>query len=163
LAETPPNPPRNSRFFDLERDRSKQELYRPDSLLRTTEWGLLTVGSLLAALAFPPYFIQVLLLAFFNAGGLFWVTHLSEKGRQRLRQFEAEFSEGHKQEEAGLYKEAAELYARLYPLYQDFPRIAEIAARRIEFLKKTQPQAFSVKATKAAKPARPAKKKKKKP
>jgi hypothetical protein len=82
-----------------------------------------------------------------------------QKGRQRLRQFEAEFSEGHKKEEAGLYRDAAELYARLYPLYQDFPRIAEIAARRIEFLKKTQPQAF------AAKPAKKSgsPKKKKKP
>jgi hypothetical protein len=131
-----------SRFFDVEKDRSRQELYRPASILRTTEWGLLTFTSLLVAWAFPPYFIQVLILAFFNAGGLFWVTYLSEKGRQRLREFEAEFSVGHKKEEEGHYKQAAEIYESLIPRFQDFPRIAEIAVRHIELLKKKFPASF---------------------
>ena len=143
MAEDPKNSKQlRSRFFDVEKDRGRQELYRPASILRTTEWGLLTFTSLLVAWAFPPYFIQVLILAFFNAGGLFWVTYLSEKGRQRLREFEAEFSVGHKKEEAGQYKQAIEIYAGLIPRFQDFPRIAEIAVRHIELLKKKNLDAF---------------------
>lgn len=158
MAEEPQNPKSPSRFFDVEKDRGRQEIYRPTSILRTTEWGLLTFTSLLVAWAFPPYFIQVLILAFFNAGGLFWITYLSEKGRQRLREFEEEFSAGHKKEEAGLYKEAAELYEQLIPRYQDFPRIAEIAVRHIELLKKNFPSSFEsekIKKSKSSKKRKP--------
>lgn len=154
MAEDPQKPKLRSRFFDVEKDRSRQEIYRPTSILRTTEWGLLTFTSLLVAWAFPPYFIQVLILAFFNAGGLFWVTYLSEKGRQRLREFEAEFSAGHKAEEAGHYKEAVKLYELLIPRFQDFPRIAEIAVRHIELLKKKFPQEFEPEIIKSKTPSK---------
>jgi hypothetical protein len=151
MAETPDKTPPPSDLGGLEKDRQKAELYRPASILRTTEWGLLTVGSLLAGLLFPPYFVAVLWLAFFNAGGLLWVTHLSETGRLRLREFEREFSEGHKHEEAGHFRLAAEFYAGLVPKYQDFPKIAEIASRRIEHLKREHPAAFAAKPPKKIK------------
>jgi hypothetical protein len=151
LPDDPQKPQRPSRFFDLEKDKAREEIYRPASILRTTEWGLLTFTSLLVAWAFPPYFIQVLILAFFNAGGLFWITYLSEKGRQRLKDFEAEFSVGHKEEEAGHYREAAGIYEKLIPRFQDFPRIAEIAVRHIQALKKKHPQAFKSKNPKKSK------------
>src|SRR5438876_7161629 len=115
MAGTPEKPKTPSEIAGLEKDRQKAELYRPASILRTTEWGLLTVGSLLAALAFPPYFIAVLWSAFFSAGGMLWVTHLSEAGRLRLREFEREFSDGHEKEEAGKFREAAEIYGALIP------------------------------------------------
>jgi hypothetical protein len=142
MADTPQKPQTPVERVGLEKDRTKVELYRPASILRTTEWGLLTVTSLLAALAFPPYFIAVLWSAFFSAGGMLWVTHLSESGRLRLKGFEREFSEGHSLEEAGQYQQACDFYAALAPKFQDYPKIAEIALRRIEYLKAEHPQAF---------------------
>lgn len=156
MADTPEKPKSELKLPGLEQDQTRTELYRPSSILRTTEWGLLTITSLVAAFAFPPYFVAVLWLAFLNAGGLLWVTHLSEAGRARLREFEREFSEGHLHEEAGDFRAAADFYASLIPKYQDFPKIAEIASRRIEHLKKQHPQAFAVKAAAPA-PARSAK------
>jgi hypothetical protein len=139
MPDTPEQPERHRSFFDVESDRKREEIYRPPSILRTTEWGLLTVTSLLAALAFPPYFISALSLAFFNAGGMLWITHLSERGRQRLKEFEKEFSEGHRLEEAGHFGEAIQHYSGLIPHFQDFPKIAEIARRRIDYLKAQKP------------------------
>lgn len=140
-----PQPPsqRHTGFFDLEKDPARAELTRPSSMLRTTEWGGLTLLSLLATLAFPPYFVTVLWVAFLNAGGLLWVTHLSEEGRRRLRQFERDFAKGHALEEAGKVKEAAEAYAALVPAYRADPKIAEIATRRIGYLKSKFPRAFA--------------------
>jgi hypothetical protein len=142
MAENPEKPRDPSELPRIENDRARLELYRPASILRTTEWGLLTITSLVASFAFPPYFIAVLWLAFFNAGGMLWVTHLSESGRLRLRDFEREFSQGHQMEEAGKFREAAEHYATLVPKYQDFPKIAEIAKSRIEYLKTQKSFAF---------------------
>lgn len=143
MADTPEKPKTSFELAGFEKDRRKAELYRPASILRTTEWGLLTVGSLLAALAFPPYFIAVLGSAFFSAGGMLWVTHLTEAGRLRLKEFEREFSLGHLKEEEGKFREAADYYASLVPKYQDYAKIAEIATRRIEFLKEQHPQQFA--------------------
>lgn len=130
-----PEKPKTGREGAFESDSSRVELYRPKSILRTTEWGLLTISFLLSSFAFPPYFISVLVLAFFNAGGLLWVTHLNEKGRLRLIEFEKEFSEGHQREEAGQFAEAIAFYQSLVPKYQDFPKISEIASHRIQHLK----------------------------
>ena len=126
-------PERHGGFFDLERDPKRAELTRPRSLLRSTEWGGLTLLSLLASWAFPPYFVSIMALAFLNAGGLFWVTHLSEAGRLRLRQFEREFAVGHALEEAGDFARAAAVYAALLPRYADQPKIAEIARQTTVF------------------------------
>ena len=131
-------PERHSAFFDLERDPQRAELTKPASLLRTTEWGGLTFLSLLVSLAFPPYFVQVMLLAFLNAGGLLWITHLSESGRQRLREFEREFAAGHDLEEASDVAGALKIYEALVPRYADQPKIAEIAVRRMQHLRSLQ-------------------------
>jgi hypothetical protein len=139
---------RHRAFFDLERDPKRIELTRPRSLLKSTEWGGLTLLSLLVSWAFPPYFVTVMALAFLNAGGMLWVTHLSEAGRQRLRQFEREFAEGHAMEEAGRYRQAVAHYEALIPRYQDQPKIAEIATRRIEHLRHEHPTAFEGKRSK---------------
>ena len=130
-----PTPQRHDAFFDLERDPSRDALTRPASMLRSTEWGGLTMLSLLAGLAFPPYFISVMALAFLNAGGMLWVTHLNEAGRRRLKEFEAEFAVGHAMEERGDEAAAAEFYDALVPRYADVPRIAAIAEHRGRFLR----------------------------
>ncbi len=136
-------PPKlRSGFWGLDTGKA-QQLYRPHTLMRTTEWGGLTLVTLLSAFLFPPYFVAVLGLAFLNAGGLLWVTHLSEKGRQRLLQFEAEFRKGFEQEQAGQYEKAAALYSSLVPRFQDFPKIAEIASHRVKYLQTEHPEAFA--------------------
>jgi hypothetical protein len=152
MSQEPLPPKLKSGFFDLDLGAAKaqQQLYRPPTLMRTTEWGLLTVTALLSALLFPPYFITVLTIAFLNAGGLLWVTHLSEKGHLRLQEFEREFRTGYQLEGQGRFKEAAAFYQQLAPRYQDYPNIADIARRRAEWLKEEHPEAFG-------KPAKPAK------
>ncbi|MGH7442159.1 MAG: hypothetical protein ACREKE_05730, partial [bacterium] len=135
---------RHSAFFDLEKNPVRDKLTRPQSMLRSTEWGGLTLVSLLAGLAFPPYFISVMALACLNAGGMLWVSHLNDAGRKRLREFEREFSQGHALEERGDYRAAAEFYGRLVTAYDGFPRIAGIARHQVDQLRQTQPTAFSL-------------------
>jgi hypothetical protein len=142
---------RHAAFFDLERDPQRAALTQPNTLLRTTEWGGLTLVSLLAYWAFPPYFVAVMLLASLNAGGMLWVSHLTEAGRQRLREFEAEFSKGHALEESGKMADAVAYYEGLAPHYQDHPNIAQIALRRADYLRKNHPLAFVKKAKSPAK------------
>jgi hypothetical protein len=85
----------------------------------------------------------VLLLAFLNAGGLLWVTHLTEKGRKRLVEFEAQFRRGYTLEEKKKWKAAADYYASLVPQYLEFPKIAEIAKSRIKYLHQHHSDTFS--------------------
>lgn len=148
-------PPRHSAFFDLEVNPERDRITRPQSMLRSTEWGGLTLLSLLAGLAFPPYFVSVMALACLNAGGMLWVTHLNEAGRLRLRAFEKDFAQGHALEERGDYRAAAEFYAALAPRYADFPRIAQIALHRVEHLRRTHPRAFAAVHAPKAEKARP--------
>jgi len=148
---------RHAAFFDLERDPQRLALTQPNTLLRSTEWGGLTLVSLLAYWAFPPYFVAVMLLASLNAGGMLWVSHLTEAGRQRLREFESEFSRGHALEESGQMAEAVSFYEGLAPRYQDHPHIAQIALRRAEYLRKNHPHAFTKKAKARPSKARAAK------
>lgn len=134
--------PRHSAFFDLESNPERDRLTRPQSMLRSTEWGGLTVVSLLAGLAFPPYFVSVLALACLNAGGMLWVTHLNDAGRRRLREFEKEFAQGHALEERGDARAAVGFYEDLAPRYGDVPRIAGIALHRAEHLRLAHPEIF---------------------
>jgi hypothetical protein len=148
LDEKDPRPPKNT-FFDLELDPKRAELTRPASLLRTTEWGGLTVLSLIASLTFPPYFVTVLLwMAGLNASGLLWVSHLGEVGRRRLREFEREFADGHALEEAGKFAQAVTFYQALAPRYADYPKIAEIATRRADKVLQEHPVHARAKAVK---------------
>jgi hypothetical protein len=118
---------------------------------------LLTLGSLLAAAAFPPYFIQVLWLAFFNANGLLWVTHLNERGRKRLAEFERRFSDGHALEEKGRFAEAVEFYESLPKDFADYPKFGEICASRVAYLRREHPQVFGARKSRrrSASKARP--------
>ena len=158
-----------SNFWDLD-DRPLLKESSPKSLLKTTEWGLMTIASLLASFAFPPYFVTVMTLAFLNAGGLLWVTHLSEKGRQRLRDFEAEFRTGHQYEQTGQWVEAVGVYLSIKPRYEDIQQLVHLCDKRAAKIRREHPEYFPnpsklIKKKAAAKKAkrkpakRPAKKK----
>lgn len=134
-----PKQPSDNVFFDLELDPKRAELTRPASILRTTEWGGLTLLSLIASLTFPPYFVTVLLVAGLNAGGLLWISHLDANGRRRLREFEREFADGHAMEEAGQFEKAVGFYRALAPRYADYPKIAAIATQRAEKIELEHP------------------------
>ncbi|HRU39200.1 MAG TPA: hypothetical protein P5511_04925 [Candidatus Goldiibacteriota bacterium] len=117
--------------------RKKDELLNiKKTLLKKEEWGLLTVLNLMLAAVFPAYFVNILLISFFTEIGHFWTTHLTEKGRMRLIEFEKEFRKGYELEKQGRKSEAVEYYSALIPKYSDHPKIAGIAASRIEQLKK---------------------------
>jgi|SRR5665213_1191707 len=134
---------RQAAFFDLERNPERDAMTRPVSVLRSTEWGGLTLLSLLAGMAFPPYFFSVMALACLNAGGMLWVSHLNEVGRRRLKEFEGEFSVGHALEEEGDFRGAVTHYLALAPRYGDQPQMVQIAVHRAAHLKKEHPEAFS--------------------
>jgi len=57
MSEPSKLPPLKKQFFDLDPKGVSPDLYRPPTLMRTTEWGGLTMLSLLLASLFPPYFI----------------------------------------------------------------------------------------------------------
>ncbi|HDT15140.1 MAG TPA: hypothetical protein ENN55_02925, partial [Firmicutes bacterium] len=96
----------------------------PKTLLKKEEWGLLTVMNLSLALLFPAYFVNILLISFFSEIGHFWTTHLNEKGRARVVEFEKEFRLGYEKEKENQWEQAVEIYEKLVPRYQDIPKIA---------------------------------------
>ncbi|MFP4466202.1 MAG: hypothetical protein ACLFP1_04050 [Candidatus Goldiibacteriota bacterium] len=107
----------------------------PKTLLKKEEWGLLTVMNLSLALLFPAYFVNILLISFFSELGHFWTTHLNEKGRARVVEFEKEFREGYEKEKEKQWEQAVEIYEKIIPKYQDIPKIASIASGRAADIK----------------------------
>lgn len=110
----------------------------PKTLLKKEEWGLLTILNLLLAGIFPAYFVNILLISFFTELGHLWSTHLSEKGRKILIDFEKDFRVGYEKEKTGNYKEAVIIYENLISKYKDQPKIANIAINRIEWIEKNK-------------------------
>jgi hypothetical protein len=108
------------------------------TLLKKEEWGMLTILSLILAGIFPAYFVNILLISFFTELGHLWTTHLSEKGRKILIDFEKEFRVGYEKEKTGDFKGAISVYEGLIPKYKYNPQIANIAANRIEWIKKNK-------------------------
>ncbi|MCX8092999.1 MAG: hypothetical protein N3E50_02380 [Candidatus Goldbacteria bacterium] len=118
---------------------SKEELLNiPRTLLKKEEWGLLTILSLILAGVFPAYFVNILLISFFTELGHLWTTHLSEKGRRLLIEFEKDFRVGYEKEKINDYKGALLVYEKLVKKYKDNPKIAEIAIKRIEWIEKNK-------------------------
>jgi hypothetical protein len=108
----------------------------PKTLMKKEEWGMLTVLSLLLAGIFPAYFVNILLISFFTEVGHLFTTHLTELERQRLLEFEKEFSAGHELEKAGKWAEAVKVYEAIVPKYKDNQKIAGIAIQRIDWIEK---------------------------
>jgi hypothetical protein len=119
--------------------KTKDELVNiPRTLLKKEEWGLLTILNLILAGIFPAYFVNILLISFFTELGHLWTTHLSEKGRKLLIDFEKEFRVGYEKEKAEDYKGAILIYENLVKKYKDNPKIADIAIKRIEWIEKNK-------------------------
>lgn len=118
---------------------TKDELLNiPKTLLKKEEWGLLTILNLILAGIFPAYFVNILLISFFTELGHLWTTHLSEKGRKILIDFEKEFRVGYEKEKAGDFKGAIAVYESLVLRYKDNPKIANIAINRVEWIEKNK-------------------------
>lgn len=119
--------------------KTKDELLNvPKTLLKKEEWGLLTILNLILAGIFPSYFVNILLVSFFTELGHLWTTHLSEKGRKILIEFEKEFRVGYEKEKIGDFKGAIDIYESLVPKYKDNPKIVNIAINRVEWIKKNK-------------------------
>jgi len=129
-----PKPIEAPEFFKEIEDREKL-LNVPKTLLKKEEWGLLTILNLLLAGIFPAYFVNILLVSFFTEVGHLWTTHLTEKERKRLTEFEKEFRVGYEMEQAGNRRGAVKVYESLIPKYADNPKISKIARERADSLK----------------------------
>ncbi len=119
--------------------RTKDEFLNiPKTLLKKEEWGLLTILNLILAGIFPAYFVNILLISFFTELGHLWTTHLSEKGRKLLLDFEKDFRIGYEKEKEGDYERAVQIYETLIKKYKDNPKIAGIAVKRIDWIEKNK-------------------------
>jgi len=121
----------------IKKIQTKEELLNvPRTLLKKEEWGLLTILNLILVGIFPAYFVNILLISFFTELGHLWTTHLSERGRKILIDFEKEFRIGYEKEKIGDFKGAVSIYEKLVVKYKDNPKIAGIAVERINWIEK---------------------------
>jgi len=59
-------------------------------MLKKEDWGGLTILSLLATIAFPPYFVHLMAMAALTELGHLWSTRLDRLQKKRLIEFEKE-------------------------------------------------------------------------
>jgi hypothetical protein len=106
------------------------------TMLKKEDWGGIAVASLLATLAFPPYFIHLMTMAALSEFAHLYTTMKErlEKDRERFQAFEKEFRKGWRLEKAGDKAGAILLYLRLEKDYATLPQAAKIAALRIAHL-----------------------------
>ena len=105
--------------------------------MKRSEWGLFAGASFLLAVAFPPYFLELIAITFLGGMGLLW---RSLKGPERIRlaEFEKKFRVGYRKEQSGSPDEALAVYRSLIKEFKDSPLIIQIAKKQIEILSKTQ-------------------------
>lgn len=104
------------------------------TMLKKENWGGLTIVALLAAYAFPPYFVYLMTMAALTEFAHLWTTHLSEVDQQRFIEFEKEFREGYKLEKSGRIQEALQRYKKLEINYSDLPQACKLATLQIRNL-----------------------------
>ena len=69
--------------------------------MKRSEWGLFTGASFLLAVAFPPYFLELIAITFLGGIGLLWRS-LRASDKIRLAEFEKKFRLGYRRERAHL-------------------------------------------------------------
>ena len=111
----------------------------PQTMLKKEDWGGLTIVALLAAYAFPPYFIYMMTMAALTEFAHLWTTRLTRVDQERFIEFEKEFRKGYKLEKAGQKKEALRLYQKLEKSYADLPQAGKLATLQIRRLTKAPP------------------------
>ena len=111
------------------------------TILKKEDWGGLTIIALLAAYAFPPYFIYLMTMAALTEFAHLWTTKLSREGQEKFIEFEKEFRKGYKLQKEGKIKEALAWYRQLEKRYADLPQGAKLATLQIRQLtgKKNEP------------------------
>lgn len=107
-------------------------------MLKKEDWGGLTIVALLAAYAFPPYFIYLMTMAALTEFAHLWTTRLSRIDQDRFIAFEKEFRKGYKMEKAGRSREALQWYRKLEKEYADLPQAGKLATLQIRNLAKAQ-------------------------
>ena len=122
------------------------------SKLKRSEWGLFTGASFLLAVAFPPYFLELIGITFLGGIGLLWRS-LGASEKIRLSEFEKKFRQGYRKQQDGKVSEALVIYKKLIQEFKESPMITKIAKKQIEVIskrqkKKTPPQKSSTRAKK---------------
>jgi hypothetical protein len=110
------------------------------TILKKEDWGGLTIVALLAAYAFPPYFIYLMTMAALTEFAHLWTTKLSREERERFIEFEKEFRKGYKLQKEGKIQEALVWYRKLEKRYADLPQGAKLATLQIRQLTKKNPE-----------------------
>ena len=108
------------------------------TILKKEDWGGLTIVALLAAYAFPPYFIYLMTMAALTEFAHLWTTKLSREGQERFIEFEKEFRKGYKLEKSHRTQEALKHYRRLEKRYADLPQAEKLATLQIRHLTKVK-------------------------
>jgi hypothetical protein len=106
------------------------------TILKKEDWGGLTIVALLAAYAFPPYFIYLMTMAALTEFAHLWTTKLSREDQERFIEFEKEFRKGYKLERSNQAQAALKHYRRLEKKYADLPQAEKLATLQIRHLTK---------------------------
>lgn len=109
------------------------------TILKKEDWGGLTIVALLAAYAFPPYFIYLMTMAALTEFAHLWTTKLSREEKDRFIEFEKEFRKGYKLQKEGKVQEALAWYRKLEKRYADLPQGAKLATLQIRQLTEKNP------------------------
>jgi len=104
------------------------------TILKKEDWGGLTIVALLAAYAFPPYFIYLMTMAALTEFAHLWTTKLSREERDKFIEFEKEFRKGYKLQKEGKTQEALAWYRQLEKRYASLPQGAKLATLQIRQL-----------------------------
>lgn len=110
------------------------------TILKKEDWGGLTIVALLAAYAFPPYFIYLMTMAALTEFAHLWTTKLSREEKERFIEFEKEFRKGYKLQKEGKISEALAWYRKLEKRYADLPQGAKLATLQIRQLTEKNPE-----------------------
>jgi len=103
----------------------------PKTMLKKEDWGGLTILSLLATIAFPPYFVHLMTMAALTELGHLWSTRLDRLQKKRLVEFEKEFRTGYQMEKEGDIAGALAWYRKLEKQYDDLPQASKLAMIQI--------------------------------
>ena len=103
----------------------------PKPMLKKEDWGGLTILSLLATIAFPPYFVHLMTMAALTELGHLWSTRLDRLQKKRLIEFEKEFRTGYQMEKEGDIEGALAWYRKLEKQYVDLPQASKLAMIQI--------------------------------
>lgn len=121
------------------------------TILKKEDWGGLTIIALLAAYAFPPYFIYLMTMAALTEFAHLWTTKLSREEQEKFIEFEKEFRKGYKLQKEGKTKEALAWYQKLEKRYSDLPQGAKLATLQIRQLTGKKSEAAPKKSAKKQK------------